>query len=361
MILGVIAARRGEWQEVIPRFRTVIRLAPTNPHGYFYLGQAYLYQRRWQDAVRFFTEALRRNYPERSRLLVELALARYEAGTPQEALATLEQMGGVPEAPHTARYYAVMASVRSALDQPDAALESIRRARDLDTSNPHHWEFLISHLIETSQLSLALAESIQAQKKFPDEPAIQFLFGLAGYQFGYVHLTELALRNLTELETGDPRISMLKGLAHYLRGQKEAAMREFADAARHGVRGSKLLLALVLKDSGDLVKAERYLREAEPSNPRDGQLQFELAKISLLRGETSEALTRLQKAAKLMPREPMVQYRLATLYRKLGDSRKANEHSQSFEKLKKERDTELANSPVRRLDGAAQEGVLPPP
>ena len=40
MILGVIAAQRNQWPAAEKSFGAVIRLDPSNPFGYFYLGQA---------------------------------------------------------------------------------------------------------------------------------------------------------------------------------------------------------------------------------------------------------------------------------------------------------------------------------
>src|SRR5881628_2540347 len=48
MILGVIAARKSQWDTSTRHFETVIRREPANPYGYFYLGQARLYQQQWE-------------------------------------------------------------------------------------------------------------------------------------------------------------------------------------------------------------------------------------------------------------------------------------------------------------------------
>src|SRR5437016_8777032 len=86
MILGVIAAQKNQWDTSNRHFEAVIRLEPGNPFGYFYLGQARLYQRQWDKAIQYFTWALDRKYPERERLLIEMALAQNEAVRPQQAL-----------------------------------------------------------------------------------------------------------------------------------------------------------------------------------------------------------------------------------------------------------------------------------
>jgi Tfp pilus assembly protein PilF len=79
LILGLIAARNNQWEASDRHFTAVVKLDPSNAYGYFYLGQSKLYQRKWEPAIRFFTDALERQYPDRERLLVELAVAQHEA------------------------------------------------------------------------------------------------------------------------------------------------------------------------------------------------------------------------------------------------------------------------------------------
>src|ERR1041385_6203874 len=58
MILGVIAAQKHEWEASNRHFEAVIRLEPANPYGYFYLGQARLFQQQWEKAIAYFSKAL---------------------------------------------------------------------------------------------------------------------------------------------------------------------------------------------------------------------------------------------------------------------------------------------------------------
>ena len=55
MILGAIAAQKNDWETSNRHFEAVVKLDPSNPYGYFYLGQEKLYQRQWDAAIKFFT------------------------------------------------------------------------------------------------------------------------------------------------------------------------------------------------------------------------------------------------------------------------------------------------------------------
>jgi Flp pilus assembly protein TadD len=326
MILGIIAAQANQWKDADSRFQSVIQLDPRNPYGYFYLGQSALYQQQWEKAVGHFAKALENNYPDQQRLIIELALAQNEAGQPQQALENLRKVQPPPAGPLAAQYHATQAFALGKLNQPAAAIEAMRRARDLDDASPHYWEFLINALISADETYKALVEAIQAQKKFPDDPQTQYLFAIASYYVTESPLTSLALRNLREADPQSPRVLLVEGLLYRKQGKAEEAMRTFTQAAEKGVPDAHLLLGLLHKESGDYEAAEREYREAETANPANGQVLLELGKLLLVRGNLKEAQTRLEKALAAMPDAAGVHYQLGLLYGRLGEKEKAQQH-----------------------------------
>lgn len=336
MILGVIAVRRNQWEDATGHFEAVIRLAPSSPYGYFYLGQASLYQHNWEKAARCFTSALERNYPDRTRLIIDLASAQNEAGRAKEALSSLRQIQPPTEGELAAQYHAVLAFSKAKLNQPAEAIQEIRAARQLDAFDPRYWEFLVLRLIGTNQMRLALSEVIEAQKRFPDDPGIQFLLGFSGYLARQGDLMELGLRNLREVQPADPRVLILTGVVYRYHGESDKAMLAFTQAAERGVPDAHFLLGLIRKDAGDLAGAEREFRQAERDNPEQAQVILELGKLLLARGEAREALTRLQKAELYMPRTAAVHYQLGIAYTRLGDKQSGGRHFAMFRTLAKE-------------------------
>jgi len=334
MLLGIIASQNATWVSAIQNFEAMIRLTPSNPQGYFYLGQAYLYQQKWDQAAKNFVLALERSYPDRGRINVELAFAENEAGQPRKALQTLANIPAPSAGPLAAQYYAVSAFARGNLHEPSLAIEAMQRAIEIDALNPQYWEFIISTHLNMNQPSLALAEAINAQKCFPDQQEIQYLFGLAGYYMNNPSLVRVALQNLSDTNPGSAQQVVLLGMVHRLEGKGDQATSEFLEASRRGVTGAHLLLGLIFKEKGDLAGAERELLEAERANPASGQVALELGKILLGRGETSEAALRLQRAERYMPTNAAVQYELARLYNRLGQKQKSEECLQKFKQLR---------------------------
>jgi Flp pilus assembly protein TadD len=331
LILGVVAAQRGQWEAANRSFQRVVKLDPKNPHGYFYLGQAALYQQQWEQAVRHFLEARKRGYPDAERLGLELGFAWNEAGRPREALTELDRIRA-----EGAQYHAVRGFVLGKLHRPVPAMEAMRRARELDDSKPEYWSFVVSTLIDTDQTTFALAEAIRAQRKFPDDPDIQFLFALASFYVMESPLTPLAVRNLREAEPGSPRVLLAEGLLHRKQGQTEEATRAFQQAAKQGVRDAHLLLGILLKEAGDYAGAEREYREAEKENPYNGQVLLEMGKLLLTRGEVPEAVGRLERAVEQMPNNSVAHYQLGLAYRRAGQKENAERAMQRYREIEKQ-------------------------
>ena len=334
ILLGIIASQNAAWPSAIQNFESVIRVAPSNPQGYFYLGQVYLYQQKWEQAAKQFALALERNYPDRDRISIELAFAENEAGQPRKALQILTSIQPPRSGPLAAQYHAVSAFAHGNLHEPSQAVEAMQRAIEIDALNPQYWDFVISTLLNMSQPGLALANALDAQKRFPDQQEIQYLFGLAGYYMNNPSLVRIALRNLVDADPGSALEVILRGMVHRLEGNGDQATEEFVEASRRGVKGAHVLLALVLKEKGDLPGAERELRDAERFSLGNGQVELELGKILMARGENSQAVLRLQKAAQYMPANAGVQYELSGLYRRLGNRQKSEECLRKFKQLR---------------------------
>jgi Flp pilus assembly protein TadD len=336
MILGVISAQNSQWEASSGHFQAVIKLDPSNPYGYFYLGQAKLYQRQWEAAIAFFKDALKRQYPEPDRLMVELALAQNEAGRAADALASLAKCSQPVDPRLAAQYYGVSASAQLSLNKFAAAIDAARLALQSEDSSPQIWALLIDALIRTDQAPHALAEAIRAQRKFPDDADIQFLFALASYHVTQSPLGRLALRNLREADPASPRVLLADGLALRKEGRNEEALAAFRQAAARGVPDAHLLLGILLREAGDQAGAEKEYREAERHNPNNGQVLLEMAKILIARGDLAGALTRLKKAVELMPSDPPVHYQLGIVHRRLGQTEDAERHFNLFRQLQAE-------------------------
>src|SRR5262249_13742457 len=159
------------------------------------------------------------------------------------------------------------------------AIEAARLALQADDATPHVWALLIDALIRTDQPPQALAEAIRAQRRFPDDADIQFLFALASYHVTESPLGRLALRNLREADPESPRVLLAEGFALRKDGHNEQALAAFRQAAARGLPDAHLLIGILLREAGDQAGAEKEYREAERDNPNNGQVLLEMAKM----------------------------------------------------------------------------------
>ncbi|MBZ5561864.1 MAG: tetratricopeptide repeat protein [Acidobacteriia bacterium] len=335
LILGIVAARRNQWDAATRSFKALIQLVPSDPQAYFYLGQACLYQQKWDQAVTYFSLARDHNYPDLDRLGIELAMAQEQAGHSKEALETLRRVQPPAAGPLAAQYHAVTAFAAAKLNMQEEAASALARAREIDPANPEYAEFMISALLNVNQTRQAREEAIEAQKRWPDEPEIQYLFGLADYFATSGQLIQVALRNLSEAQPESYLLPSLKGLFYLRHNELDKSAQAFVEAARRGVPDSHLLLGLVYRERGNLDAAERELREAEQMTPQNGQAHFELGKVLEAQGKPRDAAAHFETALQYMPQDPAAHYRLALLYARLGDKEKSQEHMRQYRELTK--------------------------
>ncbi|MDA1316290.1 MAG: tetratricopeptide repeat protein [Acidobacteria bacterium] len=335
MFLGIITSQSGQWREAIEHFQVVVEATPANAHAHFFLGAAYGAEGKWAEAAQSYSLALKNQFPERDRLIVELARAQIESGQPKQALTTLRSIEAPSDKQLASQYHAVQALAQQRLDQPTQAIESIRRALENNGYDPGHWQFLISSILSSGQVEIAMAEALTANRRFPNHSDIQYQFGVAGYFVPELPFTEMALRNMRETRPDDPRVSVLEGLVSDQRGRLEQASEAFRAAAALGIPEAHLFLGLALQEQGDQAAAESELREALRHLPHNGQVLFGLGKV-LSAGNPEEALGYMRKAEVYMPMNPTLHYGLGTLYRRLEQPDKAAHHMELFRKYQQE-------------------------
>ena len=253
----------------------MVSLEPSNPFGYFYLGQSKLYQQQWDAAIRYFSNALKRQYPERERLLVELALAQNEAGHPDRRWPAFD---GVTPASDDRPLGAISCRDRVCarqVESADEAIEAIRQAMRFDGSNSQYREFLIGLLLKSDERSLALAEAIRAQQKFPDNARHSVPVRAGELSRDGESLSKFGVSQSAGGRSEESACTARRRIAVSQAGQDGRGDSRISSGSQERSAGCSLLLGIVYKENGEYEAAEREYREAERISPESGQVLLE--------------------------------------------------------------------------------------
>jgi predicted CXXCH cytochrome family protein len=270
--------------------------APKAPEFYFVAAQARLAQRRFDDAVRLYEEALRRDsgYLPARRTLGAVLLDRGEAARALEILEATREAN-----PKDATTHHELARAYREARRPDDAIASIRRAIELDPAFPEAHNSLGGLLFEKGDLSaasVAFRESIRHQPDFAEAHSNlgNLLLqsndpGQAEYHF------HLAIRLNPKLVSARYNYgAMLAALGRF--GPAEEQMRE-AVRLSPGNAVSRELLGNLLARRGDWRGAANEYRESLRIQPRYGRALLGLGTAMLATGQFAEARQRLTEAA----------------------------------------------------------------
>ena len=223
MMLGLIRAQQGRTEQAVKHFQAVVEADPPNPHAHFYLGRLLSAQAQWRQAARHFSAALRSDAPDRETATIGLAVAQVEMGEAARALSHLQGMSEPKDPRKAASYFGALGSAQRELGKFRESAAAFQSARELQSNNPAYHEQLVRAFLSAGDFTAALTAAVPAQKRFPDHPGMQFVFGLAGFRVRESPFTKLALRNLRDTHPSNARVVVLEGLIHWKNSRVEEA------------------------------------------------------------------------------------------------------------------------------------------
>ncbi len=182
------------------------------------------------------------------------------------------------------------------------------------------------HLVQSAPASIEAREMLaRIEFEFGSvEKAGQIWSSILQQQPSFVY----ALRGLGDIATAN---GDLQEAADYF---QQAADLDPGNVSR------QLTLGLALKQAGELERAKEVLTGVVSKIPENGEALFELAQVNSLLEQYEDSIEAAVRAlaAKLPPEDPgRVHLALARSYQRTGDSEKANEHRQAFQKLNQEK------------------------
>lgn len=238
----------------------------------------------------------------------------------------------VSRAPTNWEGYALLADAHFDSGDVDQALNTLADARSRGLNEPQIWNRI--GLVHRRQNHLSAAEDAykNALERDPNFiPALVNLSGLALQHRDYKHARTLLERVLSIDSAHVPaRINLALVLAQ--EGQTGAAEQKLtealdADPANFHARDN-LIKMLIERDQ--LEQAERLAREGIEIDAKHAASHCDLAQISILRNNPSDAMVFTAKAQQLAPQDPSTLLRIAVLLR---DTRQYSEAEHIFQRL----------------------------
>ena len=162
---------------------------------------------------------------------------------------------------------------------------------------------------------------------------------------------EYAFQRVTEAdpEFADGWLNVARALVQ--EGQTDAAKPfvERALAIDDSLARVHFFHAKILKAEGDYDGALAALRRAESQYPRDRVVLNEIANILFLKRRYEEAITVLDRVARIDPEDLQMHYRRMLCYRGLGDTEGAAREEKLFRRFKADESAQTVTARIRRL------------
>lgn len=265
----------------------------------------------------------------------DLALAQLEGGEFAAAEKTALHFADSlpPDAPpaDAAGAHSIAGIAQARNKEAEASIKSLRAAVRLAPSNEECWLNLTLELLQTAHYADAIAAAQQGLAALPQSYALHLRLGAVYLAAEHYPESEKEFREL--VDAGDPLPTSYLGLAQVLLRTGRAADAAAELAAAEQKIGPNFLLfyfqGLALDRAGRAADAKRAYQRAVKLNPSSAEAHLGLARDELATGDSSAAVSELQKTLALRPEDLQARRLLSQAYMKLGDKGNAAKYATS--------------------------------
>lgn len=371
LLLGLVSEKVGDYAAAVTMLQSIPDLAGKQPEALLALAKSY-YQTGQQTKAARTLSALE-NGPGRVQgvlLGAQVAEEMRDYGTAERLLATIPKESAEFQA---ARYrLAVVKFDNRQYEQSQQLLQELinsgqkqgailrlagwcyhktkrdedailmfREAIQLDPTDERNFLDFGALLVEQRKFSAARELANRTVAAFPTSADALVL--LASIEFASEHFTdavETYSRSLRlEGNNGDAILGLAKAQA--AAGMNDQAIKTLEQALERFPQKAAFELGLGLlllreeqsQGSTQQVRAENLLRAAAKHDPTLAEAQYQLGELALRRGQTTLAISHLEKAAKISSESAATHFALARAYRRAGRTEDAARESALYEKL----------------------------
>ena len=321
--LATNLVRRGKTSLAEKEFKKVVELEPGSFDANHNLGAFYLRTGRIAAAIPYLEKAQSRN-PDAYDNGYDLALAYQETGRLPEARGQIQELLKQKD---TAELHNLLAEVEEKAGNYVAAVNQYELAAHMDPSESNLFDWG-GELLLHQTTNPAIEVFSQGLKRYPNSPRLAVGLGLALYLRGSYDAAVKALLRGTDLDPSDPRAYYVLSKAYdRAPGQADDVVERFRRFAelRPGDAQAIFYYALSLwkgkrpeTSQAYLDQVESLLKKALALNPSFPEAHLQLANLYSQRRQFAEAVPEYQQALRLSPNIPDAHFRLGQAYVHLG-------------------------------------------
>jgi Flp pilus assembly protein TadD len=320
-LLGLAVKETGDWAQGEQWLRQSIQLEPHNAEFHANLANLLRRRKKPRQAEQHYRQALQlapHHRPSRRSLVLTL----HDVGRFEEAETFGREL--ISSAAPEVDDWIVWGLTTTYLGRLGEAESAYRRALALDPDNPIAHQNLGAVLSQLDQPAAALASLRAAEKLGAGGFATAFnrartlleMNDIAGAEREYERAVALEPANI-EGQAQLARVRFMQGDPAFVRSLNSAVL------ANRGNRALQLLLAEVLWRSGDLNSAETVLRDVLTRHGPNGATTAMLATVLQETGRLKEAETLALDAATLAPKDAVVLENLVSILLSRGNAAEA--------------------------------------
>ena len=289
------------WREPIALWSRAVESAPDNPRPWFNLGNAYLAQKRYAEAIPQFETTL-----------------KLDAGNP-DALNNL-------------------ACAQVSMDLIDDAVANIKKALEKDPNSEISYYNLGNAMVKSDRLSEAV---MYYEMAIGIKPDLALAHCNLGFLLSKLGNTEKALAHLSTALAIAPD----NALIHNTMANVLAATGDLDQAREHYQKALELApdksaihygYGNLLSRMGDVEKAAEQHRAALAKDPDDPRFHANMANTLSRQGRYSEAMTHYQKALELEPGNAMIHTNMGIALADQGKVDEAEAHFKTAMEIKQD-------------------------
>jgi tetratricopeptide (TPR) repeat protein len=288
------------------------------------------------DEARQHLAVVRTTAPNQPMLHVQLVEWTATAKVPEVALEQIEftQRYALPD-PAMARVHFLASFARNQLNQRDLAIDSLRKAIELDGSQPRYYSMLLTLQGSDGMRNIDVDMLRNAVRRFPVSADLLLLTGLYNLEMDEFRSVSEIARRLDIVAPGSAEAVLLRGHLSLVNMQFDEAAQYFQTALDKGMNTPHLhhQLGKASEKNGDFQAALRHYAQALAMDTARPALLMDFAQLQHNLGHTALARDLALRLLPMQPENPRVHKLLADIARAEGDTVLAREHLSEFKRL----------------------------